>query len=84
MLRVSFNAVAANVGLTPHKLIKLDTFVRKCGLDFLEELVVEQANNRILIESHGGLIGLTLQHLLPERFKKTIFRQCVYNNSYRY
>ena len=45
--------------------------VAKRGLDFLEELVVEHANNRILIVSHRALIGLTLQNLLPQRFKKT-------------
>ena len=46
--------------------------VAKRGLNFLEELVVKHADKRILIISHGALIGLSLQHLfLPERFEKT-------------
>jgi broad specificity phosphatase PhoE len=34
--------------------------VAKRGLDFPEELIVEHTNNRILIVSHGALIGLTV------------------------
>jgi len=45
--------------------------VAKRGITFLEELIVEHADKRILIISHGALIGLSLQHLLPQRFPKT-------------
>lgn len=45
--------------------------VAKRGLKFLEEQIVEHADKRILIVSHGALIGLTLQHLLPQQFNKT-------------
>jgi probable phosphoglycerate mutase len=45
--------------------------VAERGLNFLEELVVEYADRRILIVSHGALIGLSLQNLLPQHFKKT-------------
>lgn len=41
------------------------------GLSFLEEQILEHPNKRILIVSHGALIGLSLQHLLPQQFKKT-------------
>ncbi|MCR2805865.1 histidine phosphatase family protein [Paenibacillus soyae] len=41
------------------------------GLRFLEKLTVEHANQNILMVSHGALIGLSLQHLLPHQFKKT-------------
>lgn len=45
--------------------------VAKRGLNFLEEQIVKHADKRILIVSHGALIGLTLQYLLPQQFKKT-------------
>ncbi|OPH56189.1 hypothetical protein BC351_28900 [Paenibacillus ferrarius] len=45
--------------------------VAKLGLSFLEEQIVEHADKRILIVSHGALIGLSLQHLLPQQCKKT-------------
>ncbi|MCS7463063.1 histidine phosphatase family protein [Paenibacillus doosanensis] len=45
--------------------------VAKRGLNFLEELIVKHAGKRILVVSHGALIGLSLQHLLPLRFPKT-------------
>lgn len=45
--------------------------VAKRGLSFLKEQIVEHAEKRILIVSHGALIGLSLQNLLPQQFKKT-------------
>lgn len=45
--------------------------VAEHGLNFLGELVVKHTDRRILIVSHGALIGLSLQYLLPQRFKKT-------------
>lgn len=41
------------------------------GLEFLEELVTTYKDKRVLVVSHGALIGLTLQQLLPEQFPKT-------------
>ncbi|MFC3345321.1 histidine phosphatase family protein [Paenibacillus abyssi] len=32
---------------------------------------IKHTDKRILIVSHGALIGLSLQHLLPQRFKRT-------------
>lgn len=45
--------------------------VGKRGAEFLEEAVRTYAGKRILIVSHGALIGLTLQQLLPEQFPDT-------------
>ena len=45
--------------------------VSKRGLGFLEEIVVTYKGKRILVVSHGALIGLTLQRLLPEKFPRT-------------
>lgn len=45
--------------------------VAKRGISFLEEAVQTYKGKRILIVSHGALIGVTLQHLLPEEFKET-------------
>ena len=45
--------------------------VSKRGLEFLEEVVVTYKGKRVLVVSHGALIGLTLQRLLPERFPRT-------------
>lgn len=45
--------------------------VARRGVSFLEEQIVVHASKRILIVSHGALIGLSLQHLLPHYFKKT-------------
>ncbi|MFJ5768771.1 histidine phosphatase family protein [Psychrobacillus sp. NPDC093180] len=45
--------------------------VSKRGCEFLEEAVMTYKNKRILVVSHGALIGLTLRHLLPERFPNT-------------
>ncbi|MBU5210762.1 histidine phosphatase family protein [Heyndrickxia oleronia] len=41
------------------------------GLDFLEDIVRLYKNKRVLAVSHGTLIGLTLQRLLPEEFRTT-------------
>lgn len=46
--------------------------VAKRGIAFLDQMAVQHPDKRILIVSHGGLIGFTLQHLLPQRFSKTI------------
>ncbi|TFB13306.1 histidine phosphatase family protein [Filobacillus milosensis] len=45
--------------------------VSKRGRDFLEEIVSTYNDRRILVISHGALIGLTLQRLLPQKFQKT-------------
>ncbi|WP_117149132.1 histidine phosphatase family protein [Paraliobacillus zengyii] len=41
------------------------------GRDFLEDIVCTYKGKRILVVSHGALIGLTLQRLLPQKFQKT-------------
>lgn len=41
------------------------------GRDFLEEIDSTYKRKRILVISHGALIGLTLQLLFPKKFKKT-------------
>ena len=38
----------------------------------LQDIVKDFPGKRVLIVSHGGLIGLTLKSLLPEQFKKTL------------
>ncbi|MFJ8064045.1 histidine phosphatase family protein [Psychrobacillus sp. NPDC096426] len=45
--------------------------VSKRGSEFLEEAVIKYIHKRILVVSHGALIGLTLQRLLPEKFPST-------------
>ncbi|MGE6575020.1 histidine phosphatase family protein [Paenibacillus xylanexedens] len=45
--------------------------VAKRGLTFLEKLIKEYVDKRILVISHGAWIGLSLQHLLPQHFQKT-------------
>lgn len=45
--------------------------VSKRGIAFLEEIVNTYSGQRVLVISHGALIGLTLQQLLPETFSKT-------------
>lgn len=45
--------------------------VSRRGIEFLEEIVSTYKGKRILIISHGALIGLTLQKVLPEKFTKT-------------
>lgn len=45
--------------------------VSKRGTDFIEELVNTYNGKRILLFSHGALIGLTLQRLLPDIFPET-------------
>ncbi|GEN46194.1 histidine phosphatase family protein [Alkalibacillus haloalkaliphilus] len=41
------------------------------GIEFLEEVRREYSGRRILVVSHGALIGITLQHLIPEQFTTT-------------
>lgn len=38
----------------------------------LQDIVRDYPGKRVLVVSHGGLIGLTLKSLLPEQFKKTL------------
>ena len=45
--------------------------VAKRGMDFLKELDDTYPDKRILMVSHGALIGVTLQYLLPNQFPKT-------------
>jgi probable phosphoglycerate mutase len=45
--------------------------VGKRGVKFIEEIVRTYNGKRILIVSHGALIGLTLQQLLPAIFQST-------------
>ncbi|MGN7408635.1 histidine phosphatase family protein [Sporosarcina sp. SAFN-010] len=45
--------------------------VGKRGMEFIEELAHTYNGKRILIVSHGALIGLTLQRLLPTMFQTT-------------
>jgi 2,3-bisphosphoglycerate-dependent phosphoglycerate mutase len=41
------------------------------GIDFLKDIVCTYKGKRILVVSHGALIGLTLQKLLPQKFQQT-------------
>jgi 2,3-bisphosphoglycerate-dependent phosphoglycerate mutase len=41
------------------------------GVEFVEELASTYNGKQVLIVSHGALIGLTLQKLLPQVFQKT-------------
>lgn len=41
------------------------------GYEFIAELANTYIDKRVLVVSHGALIGLTLQRLLPELFQKT-------------
>jgi len=41
------------------------------GLEFLNQLAITYKDKRVLVVSHGALIGLTLQRLLPEQFPMT-------------
>lgn len=41
------------------------------GCEFLEETLTTYTDKRVLVVSHGALIGLTLQCLLPEKFPST-------------
>lgn len=45
--------------------------VSKRGLEFLTESATTYKDKHVLIVSHGALIGLTLQRLLPEKFPST-------------
>ncbi|KIL43262.1 histidine phosphatase family protein [Jeotgalibacillus campisalis] len=48
-----------------------DTVAQR-GAAFIEEILTQHKGKKILIVSHGGLIGLTLKHLLPEQFTETL------------
>ncbi|ANU14517.1 Phosphoglycerate mutase [Planococcus halocryophilus Or1] len=41
------------------------------GISFVEDVLVNFKGQRILLVSHGALIGLTLKKLLPEQFTET-------------
>jgi len=41
------------------------------GLEFLNQLAITYKDKRVLVVSHGALIGLTLQRLMPEQFPMT-------------
>lgn len=45
--------------------------VGKRGMEFIEEVAHVYNGKRILIISHGALIGLTLRKILPARFQST-------------
>ena len=45
--------------------------VSKRGYEFLTELPTKYIDKRVLVVSHGALIGLTLQRLLPDKFSNT-------------
>lgn len=45
--------------------------VAKRGIEFIEEVATIHKGKRVIVISHGALIGLTLQYLLPSRFQKT-------------
>lgn len=45
--------------------------VSKRGYEFLLKLSTTYRDKRVLVVSHGALIGLTLQKLLPEQFSCT-------------
>ncbi|MCM3638745.1 histidine phosphatase family protein [Sporosarcina luteola] len=45
--------------------------VAKRGIEFVEDIANLHKGKRVLVVSHGALIGLTLQHLMPERFPTT-------------
>lgn len=49
---------------------KFETVAQR-GIGFLEDVAIRYEGKSILIVSHGALIGLTLQHLLPEKFPTT-------------
>ncbi|MHC8520704.1 histidine phosphatase family protein [Rossellomorea sp. H39__3] len=41
------------------------------GLRFLEDVVQKYEGKRVLVVSHGALIGLTLKRLMPDAFQQT-------------
>lgn len=45
--------------------------VGKRGMDAIDSLLEEFEGKRVLVVSHGALIGITLRRMLPERFGKT-------------
>lgn len=54
-----------NLGMEKHES------VFKRANEAIEEIVDKNDGKRILVVSHGALIEITLQRLLPERFQKT-------------
>lgn len=45
--------------------------VSKRGYQFLLDLTTLYRDKRVLVVSHGALIGLTLQKILPQKFPNT-------------
>ena len=45
--------------------------VGKRGMDALDSILKEFEGKRVLVVSHGALIGITLRRMLPEQFGKT-------------
>lgn len=45
--------------------------VAKRGAEFIEDIAARFAGKRVLMVSHGALIGNTLKEILPDQFKKT-------------
>ncbi|WP_163100009.1 histidine phosphatase family protein [Peribacillus alkalitolerans] len=55
-----------NLGMEKHE------DVARRGIEFIREISLTYPEKRVLLVSHGSLIGLTLEHLLPERFQMTL------------
>ncbi|HSP23245.1 MAG TPA: histidine phosphatase family protein [Planococcus sp. (in: firmicutes)] len=45
--------------------------VGKRGVDAIDSILKEYEGKKVLVVSHGALIGITLRRMLPERFGKT-------------
>lgn len=45
--------------------------VAKRGAEFVEDIAARFTGKRVLMVSHGALIGNTLKEILPDQFKKT-------------
>ncbi|WP_422661420.1 histidine phosphatase family protein [Paenibacillus sp. EC2-1] len=54
-----------DIGMEPYDEVAMR------GIEFLYEISIQHPDQYVLIVSHGALIGLTLQRLLPEFFTKT-------------
>lgn len=54
-----------DIGMEPYDEVAMR------GIEFLDEISFRYPDQHVLIVSHGALIGLTLQRLLPEFFTKT-------------
>ena len=48
--------------------------VQKRGIEFIEEVVHTYNGKRILIVSHGALIGLTLEAITPREVPINLYR----------